>query len=389
MEGLFYERAALAALGRIFGYVPTVGLSLYEHVGSARDIFSLGPKELSSLLGHYSSYSASINMETLEKEIEELEWLSDKGCRFVSLADEDYPDLLRECPDRPLGIYFRSASSPTEVFGLRPSIAIVGTRNLTPCGKLWCERIVRSLSESESSPVIVSGLAFGADSVAHRTALECGLPTVGVMATGIDDVYPWQHRELAERMVETPGCALVTDYPPKTSPVALNFVRRNRIIAGLSSSTIVIESAEKGGSLITARYANDYSRDVYALPGRVDDRKSAGCNSLIRKQMAEIIDSLEDLPERLGLSKTSKKAREDVLQNAEKFYRGSLPSDKVGAILEILEEVKRNPGIDYDGLSSALSLPFGVVAECAGLLENDGFISTDLIKRCTINGKIV
>jgi DNA processing protein len=209
------------------------------------------------------------------------------------------------------------------------------------------------------------------------------------MATGIDDIYPWQHRELAERMVETPGCALVTDYPTKTSPVALNFIRRNRIIAGLSSSTIVIESAEKGGSLITARYANDYSKDVYALPGRVDDRKSAGCNSLIRKQMAEIIDSLEDLPERLGLSKTSKKAREDVLQNAERFYRGSLPSDKVGAILEILEEVKRSPGIDYDGLSSALSLPFGVVAECAGLLENDGFISTDLIKRCTINGKIV
>ena len=353
MEGLFYERAALAALGRIFGYVPTVGLSLYEHVGSARDIFSLGPKELSSLLGHYSPYSASINMDTLEKEIEELEWLSDKGCRFISLADEDYPNLLRECPDRPLGIYFSS------------------------------------LSESESSPVIVSGLAFGADSVAHRTALECGLPTVGVMATGIDNVYPWQHRELAERMIETPGCALVTDYPPKTSPVALNFVRRNRIIAGLSSATIVIESAAKGGSLITARYANDYSRDVYALPGRVDDRKSAGCNSLIRKQMAEIIDSLEDLPERLGLSKTSKKAREDVLQNAEKFYRGSLPSDKVGAILEILEEVKRNPGIDYDGLSSALNLPFGLVAECAGLLENDGFISTDLIKRCTINGKIV
>lgn len=389
MEGLFYERAALAALGKIFGYIPTIGLALYEHIGSARDVFSLSSKELSSLLGQYSSYASTITSETLDNEIEELEWLSDNGCRFVSLADDDYPYLLLECPDRPLGIYFKGSSSPAEVFGFRPSVAIVGTRNLTPNGKQWCERIVRSLSESGSCPTIVSGLAFGADSVAHRTALEYGLPTVGVMATGIDNVYPWQHRDLAERMAETPGCALITDYPPRTAPVALNFIRRNRIIAGLSYATIVVESAEKGGSLITARYANDYSRDVYAVPGRIDDRKSAGCNSLIRKRMADIIDNIDDLPERLGLGKAHRKNCEDVLNVAERLYRGSLPPEKVTSILEILEEVKREPGIDCDGLSSALNIPFAKVAECVGLLENDGFIFTDLLKRCTINGKIV
>ena len=389
MEGLFYERAALAAMGKIFGYIPTVGLALYEHIGSAKDIFSLDSKELDSMLGQHSSYGAAITMETLEKEIEELEWLSDNGCRFISLADEDYPEMLLECPDRPLGLYFRGESSPTEVFSMRPSIAIVGTRNLSPSGKIWCERIVRSLSESGSDPSIVSGLAFGADSVAHSMALECGLPTIGVMATGIDSIYPWQHRDLAEKIAQTPGCALVTDYPPRTSPVALNFIRRNRIIAGLSYATIVIESAEKGGSLITARYANDYSRDVYALPGRIDDRKSAGCNSLIRKQMADIIDNIEDLPARLGFGGRPKRAREDILKNAEGLYRGSLPAEKITAILEVLEVVKKSPGIDYDGLSAEIGRPYGAVAECVGLLESDGFISTDLLKRCTINSKNV
>ena len=209
------------------------------------------------------------------------------------------------------------------------------------------------------------------------------------MATGVDSIYPWQHRDLAEKIARTPGCALVTDYPPRTSPVALNFIRRNRIIAGLSYATIVIESAEKGGSLITARYANDYSRDVYALPGRIDDRKSAGCNSLIRKQMADIIDNIEDLPARLGFGGRPKRAREDILKNAEGLYRGSLPAEKITAILEVLEVVKKSPGIDYDGLSAEIGRPYGAVAECVGLLESDGFISTDLLKRCTINSKNV
>ena len=422
------EKVAICALNKVFGYHPSLALNLMEKAGSAlalfdgsyatllegRDTLSYAnniadapgeectfssakkiadatekvhssPTALSALLPQL----APSQLEWAERELEKVR---DIGGRFISIL-EDYPAALRECPAPPLGFYMKGVSSPTEVFGLRPMVAFVGTRDLSPYGKAWCQKLVQALSEAHVQPSVVSGLALGVDGVAHRTALECGLPTVGVMATGIEAVYPWQHRQLADEMAGTPGCALVTDYPLETSPVALNFVRRNRIIAGLVSAVTVVESKTKGGSLMTAKYAVEYNRDVFAVPGRLDDVRSAGCNSLIASEMARIVTSPEQLVDAMGLGgprrhrgggsswQTSQAGDppEKVLQArlVRKYGAGS-PLVNIGLA------VFQQRGITPEELVAVLHLPYAVILSGIGTLEVDGFLSTDLLQRCSI-----
>jgi len=290
------EMAALCALNKIFGNHPKLGLSLLESVSDPAGLF-----RRSQSIPTHPELEKELSAASLDWGFKELEKLDAGGFRFIGITSDDYPSALREIPDPPLGIYVNGCSPPAEIFSLRPMIAVVGTRDLSPYGRSWCQKLVGEMVRCEVQPCIVSGLAFGADAVAHRTALECGLPTIGVMATGIDRIYPYQHQELAVRMVGTPGCALVTDYPLGTAPVAWNFIRRNRIIAALARAVIVVESKSKGGSLMTAKYAVEYNRDVFAVPGRLDDVRSSGCNSLIREQMASLILSPETLVSDLGL----------------------------------------------------------------------------------------
>jgi DNA processing protein len=216
------------------------------------------------------------------------------------------------------------------------------------------------------------------------------------MATGIDSIYPWQHRQLALDMVKAPGCALVTDYPLNTAPVALNFVRRNRIIAGLASAVVVVESKTKGGSLMTAKYAVEYSREVFAIPGRLDDVRSAGCNSLIASDMARIVTSAGQLVDALGLggphryrgeggswvTSQAGDPPEKVLQAflARKYGPGSLLVD-IG--LAILAE----RGVTPEVLAARLHRPYPEILSGIGTLEADGIISTDLLQRCSIAGR--
>ena len=292
---------------------------------------------------------------------------------------------LSQCEDPPLGIYVRGTSSPAEVFSLRPMVAIVGTRDVSPYGSTWCKRIVAAMADATVKPCIVSGLAFGVDGIAHASALEHGLPTIGVMATGIETVYPAQHRELARHIVEAPGSAILTDYPMKSDPMALNFVRRNRIIAGLASSVTVIESRKKGGSLMTARYACDYNRDVFAVPGRLDDVRSAGCNSLISSHMAEIVTSPEELVEKLGLMPRSrgKLDRRNAFRKAINARYGGAASSREVVGLCVFD----NPGVGFAEVSALTSLPYATVLECAGIMEADGFIVTDLLQRCSVGAR--
>ncbi len=375
------ERTALCALNRVLGYQPVTGHGLMAAFGSAMNVFRQDPDTLRMALGADRAVAEQLTPRELEWAARELEKIREQGFRFIAFGDEDYPELLSECPDPPLGLYFNAASSPAEVFSLRPAIAVVGTRDLSPYGREWCRRIVLAMGESSGAPLIVSGLAFGADAVAHRTALECGLPTVGVMATGIEKVYPWQHESLAGEIVRTPGSAVVTDYPTGSAPVALNFIRRNRIIAGLTRATVVIESKTKGGSLLTAKYANDYDRDVYALPGRVGDLRSAGCNSLIRQRMADIITDPEDLVERLGLGKTLRRRKEGLELLLQRKYGPDSP------LIPFALLVKGKPGISYEEIVREKGWSWGTVLEYAGTLEADGFLHTDLLQRCTIPAK--
>jgi DNA processing protein len=182
-------------------------------------------------------------------------------------------------------------------------LSIVGTRNATNYGKQVCEELIQQIAERNYGVLIVSGLAYGIDIQAHKSAIKFGLPTVGVVAHGLDKLYPSLHAETARKMTENGG--LVTDFPSGTKIDPSNFIRRNRIIAGLADATVVVESAEKGGALITAEIASSYNRDVFAFPGRAGDIYSKGCNQLIRNSGANLIEGIDDLEFFMGWEKSS------------------------------------------------------------------------------------
>ncbi len=378
----YREKICSCALNRIFGFSPKVALALMTHFGSASEIFRLQTKDIDNLLGPYSKHRGLIRPDAVysaEKELEELERMN--VC-FVGWNDGCYPELLKECEDAPVGIYIRSTTAPEELFSSRRSIAVVGTRDISPYGKDWCARTVEEISRSADKPVIVSGLAIGTDYYAHKTALECGLPTIGVMATGPETVYPLRHRDFAERLYRTPGCALITDYPPGTAPLAPHFLRRNRIIAGLSDSTILIESKIKGGGMMTSRLAFSYNRDVYALPGRIDDICSQGCNYLIRNKMAEPITSIDDLMKSLGLGVAGTAEGLSGSQRLEAFYRDSMPPEQITLMSDIFKMIMKERGISIEDISISAGLPYHKVANAVNIMETDGFISIDLLQRC-------
>ena len=381
----FEETASACALNRIFGFEPKIAAALLEHFGSATEVMKLTPKDQELLLGPYSKYAGMIGPRAVEQAAKELDELAKKDIYFLEQTQETYPALLKECEDAPIGLYIRSCTPAESLFLPKQNIAVVGTRDISLYGEEWCSKIVKNLASTPDKPLIISGLALGTDICAHKTALEYGLPTIGVMATGPEQVYPWRHREIAERMVNTPGCALITDYPPGTAPLAIHFLRRNRIIAGLSQSTLLIESKIRGGGMMTCRLAFSYGREVYALPGRVDDLRSQGCNLLIKDKIAEPITSERELIKSLGLKAASNRKHETDKQIIEKTYAGNIPQDKISQMASILLLIKAHRGITIEEISEKSGLDYSRTAELARILEIDGFICIDLLQRCTIN----
>ena len=378
------EKSCHCALNRIFGFKPKLGLALIAHLGSASEAFRLKQEEIDKLLGPYSQYTRQIRPQAVEEAAEELMKLEETGIGFVGWNEEDYPALLHECEDAPIGLYVRSMTPMNELWKPRKRIAVVGTRNLTPYGREWCGRMVSGMAATREKPVIVSGLALGTDICAHKTALEHGLPTIAVMATGPESVYPYRHREFAETLCRTPGCALVTDYPPGTSPLALHFLRRNRIIAGLSDAVILVESKIKGGGMMTSRLAFSYDREVYALPGRVDDVCSQGCNMLVRTKMAEPIVSAEALNDSLGLNSCGRQKRAshaDILYGS---YGSSYPLETVELMVRLTDLIGKERGITLDEITVRTGLDYASVSNLTGLLETDGFICIDILQRCSL-----
>lgn len=214
---------------------------------------------------------------------------------FWTPADPDYPRLLLELPDPPPCLYYRGQVDAYENQGSRPAIAIVGTRSPSDYGRRWTQRLARCLAQAGFT--IVSGLAEGVDAEAHRSCLDAGGRTIAVVGTGVDVIYPATNRKLAQSLIEQG--AIFSEYPAGTKPDRAHFPRRNRIIAGLARATLVLEAPSRSGALITARLANDYGRDVYALPGSLDNDRAIGCLELLN-QGAQVILGEDDLLERLG-----------------------------------------------------------------------------------------
>ena len=378
------EKAGLCALNRIFGFEPKIGHALISNIGSATELFNMKSSEIDDILGPFSKYKGKICTKELDSSAEELESLSRKGIIFLGFTEPSYPALLGECEDPPIGLYIRSSSPPEELFNKKPSIAIIGTRDISPYGKECCRQSVIELAATTTRPLIVSGLALGADYQAHSAALECGLPTIGVMATGPESIYPVRHHNIAERIVNTPGCALITDYPPGTAPLAIHFLRRNRIIAGLCEATLLIESKIKGGGMTTSRLAFNYNRAVYAFPGRIDDIRSQGCNLLIREKIAEPVVDISRLAGQLGLKTDKSAKRPSAPERIQDTYNGKMPSDRVDLMTHILLKIKENRGIHIDDLSSLFTTSYSTIRSLVELLEADGFITIDILQRCSI-----
>lgn len=382
------EKACLCALNRIFGFEPKTGLDLISHLGSASGIFRMREDELDGILGPFSRHRGKICRKAMDEAAEELTSLSAKGIQFCGITEKSYPSLLKECEDAPIGLYVRSDTDTSELW-TESSLAVVGTRDISPYGKEWCRRLVNGLALTDRQPAIISGLALGTDIEAHKTALEAGLPTIAVMATGPDSIYPFRHRETAERIASTPGCALVTDYPPGTAPLAINFLRRNRIIAGLSRATILVESKIRGGGMATCRLAFSYHREVYALPGRVDDIRSQGCNELIKRQIAEPITSLSSLVSDLGMKVLDSSAKTDGIAELRQYYRNRIGEEDLSLICAVVNAIRKKRAVTAEELAGLLKADYSRITVLTGILEIDGFISKDLLQRCSINPKFM
>lgn len=381
------EKVCLCTLGRIFGFEPKTALALLAHSGSAVAIFRMNSDELDGILGPYSRHKSLILQADPDKTYRELASLEKDGTYYIGWTESGYPELLKECEDAPTGLYIRSETPADELWKSGRSISVVGTRDISSYGREWCEKTVRGLADSGEAPLIVSGLALGTDICAHRTALECGIPTIGVMATGPESIYPRRNEATARQMISTPGCALVTDYPPGTAPLALHFLRRNRIIAGLSEATILVESKIKGGGMMTSRLAFSYNREVYALPGRADDLRSQGCNRLIREKIAEPLTSVEELLESLGMKMKRKAAMLSDREILMRMYSQSMGEDRIDMMHSILSSVRKERGICIEDIGLCTGIPYHTIRNLCSMMESDGLLSIDLLQRCSIRTK--
>ncbi len=325
--------------------VPNIGdvhaKTLVNIYGSAHAVFKAKKKELENIEGIGSIRARSIKEFTdLSGAEEELRFIEKYKITPLFITGNDYPKRLLNCYDSPALLYYRGNAD----LNTSKIIAIVGTRNNGEYGRAVCEKLVEDLQAENI--LIVSGLAFGIDTIAHKAALKNGLQTVGVLAHGLDRIYPSQNKLLAKQMTEHGG--LLTDFISNTNPDKQNFPRRNRIVAGICDALIVIESGMKGGSLITAELANGYNKDVFAIPGRTNDARSEGCNYLIKNNKAGLISNAGDLLECMGWTEqkrsTAKKQRELFIE---------LSADEK-RIVEILQE-KENMHVDELYLKSGMS----------------------------------
>jgi DNA processing protein len=275
---------------------------LIAYTGSVEAVFTEKKKNLLKIPGIGEMLADQVaNQQVLHIADKEIEYIEKYQIAYLFYLDPNYPVRLKNCEDSPVGMFYKGGTD----FNKGKILSIVGTRNATEYGKECCNQLVADLKQRGHEILIVSGLAYGIDICAHRAALRNGFDTVAVLAHGLSTVYPGVHRSTAKEICNQG--ALVTDFISSTLPERNNFVKRNRIIAGMADATLVMESGLKGGALITADIANSYNRDVLAFPGRTSDDYSKGCNWLIKSNKAALIENVEDLEYILGWEITQQK----------------------------------------------------------------------------------
>ena len=284
------------ALTRMTGLSQPMALQLYRKMGGGQAVYE-HRDSVGDVIPNLSAQQRKAMLDwddALRRAAAEMEFAGKGAIRVLTLGDDDYPLRLRECPDAPLVLYYRGTADLNQA----RVINMVGTRHCTPYGQDLVTAFLTQLHKLCPQVLVVSGLAYGIDICAHRQSLALGYETVGVLAHGLDQIYPPRHRDTAISMVGHGG--LLTEYMSMTEPMPNNFRQRNRIVAGMSDATILVESAVKGGGLITCRVALEYDRDVFAFPGNVGQPYSEGCNRLIARNNAALITSAQDFVEAMG-----------------------------------------------------------------------------------------
>jgi DNA processing protein len=337
--------------------------NLIAYIGSVEGVFKENQANLAKIPGIGEILSKEIvSQDVLRRAEQEVEFVIKNKIQPYYFTDRDYPFRLKECADSPILIFTKGSCDLNN----GKFIGIVGTRNATETGKEYCQKFITDLAQLQPHSIIVSGLAYGLDICAHKAALEAGLPTIGVVGHGLDRIYPAAHRPTAVKMLE--NGALLTEYLSQTNPDRQNFVQRNRIIAGLCDATVVIESAAKGGALITAEVANDYNRDVFAFPGRVGDEWSAGCNALIKNQKASLIESASDFCQFMNWEIQTDSAPSLPIQ-------ASLFVDLTDAEQQIIATLRQNSeGMQVNEMAVSLSQPFSKISSLLLEMEFKGLV---------------
>lgn len=339
--------------------------TLYDEFGSSTAIYE-NRNDLKKVLpaARKNTLDALAGMDAYLKRAEEEMAFAEAGkIKCLTLGDTDYPERLRECPDAPLLLYFRGSAN----LNTSHIISMVGTRKITEYGKDICAQFVKELKRLLPDALIVSGLAYGIDVHCHRAALNEGMDTVGVLAHGLDQIYPRMHRNTAIEMLSHGG--LLTEFMSQTNADKKNFVQRNRIVAGLADATIVVQSAARGGSLITAEIADGYGRDVFAVPGRVTDEFSVGCNMLIAQNKAGLITCAEDFVKAMGWE--YEQQRSTQLSNGIQQELFPDLSDKEQLVVKSLQGVDNK---QVNIISVETNIPIGQLTSILFNLEMKGVV---------------
>jgi DNA processing protein len=275
------------AFSNLHGIGPSRGAQLISKIGSIEEFFSLKPKELFLRTGIAKTIIQNLNRDEAMREAErQISFNQKHEIKSLFFLDSDYPRRLKQCPDQPMILFSKGNFNVNH----EKIVSIVGTRNQTDYGTSILEELIGSFLGLKI--MVASGLAYGVDISAHRLCIENGIPTLGVLGHGLDRIYPSKHKNTALKMLNQGG--LLTEFGIGTNPDRENFPMRNRIVAGIADATIVVESKDKGGSMITAELANDYNRDVFAFPGDVNRPYSEGCNKLIRLEKAHLVSKGSD-----------------------------------------------------------------------------------------------
>lgn len=347
--------------------IPNIGSvtakRLIAYCGGIEEVFKQTRQSLLKVPGVGEVLADAVfHQRVLERAEKEIEFIDKYGIRTTFYTDGDYPERLKQCDDSPILLY----SKGNGALSFDKVLAVVGTRNATDYGKQLCDEIVGGLASAGFNLMVVSGLAHGIDTAAHRSCLKNSIPTVGVLAHGLDFIYPAANRQMAKDMLD--NGALVTDFITGTMPERNNFLRRNRIIAGLSDATLVVESGAKGGALVTANMAFSYNRDVLACPGRGIDKYSQGCNTLIKSNKAALVTSVEDVADALNWNIPN---HHNNIPKQLTLFREL--TDEELLIVNCLQKVEKE---SIDTISFDIQLPMPKTSALLLALEFDGIVKS-------------